>query len=117
VQSPGCWAGTSGAIDHGETAEQAALRELSEELSGIKTAVLGSGTVTACEACGWTFTGFLGRVELDQGRLPVVRIRDHGETTEIRWVPVDGVGELPNLHPGLAATWESLRAELEEVAS
>jgi|GEM_PF-213512 len=118
VQSPGTWSGFGGAIEPGEQSGQAAGRELAEELRGCGTAELGPGIVTACPlGCGWTYTTHLARVGPgEHGLLPTVRIAD-GETSEIRWVPVADVAGLGNLHPGLAATWESLRAELEEVPS
>jgi len=116
VQSPGTLSGFGGAIEPGETASQAATRELAEELAGLSVS-LGPGTVTACPlGCGWTYTTHLARVELDRGGiLPMVRIADIGETDRIRWVPVASVAKLRNLHPGLAATWEPLRSELERI--
>ena len=118
MQSPGTWSGFGGAIEPGEQSDQAASRELAEELRGL-TVELGPGTVTACPlGCGWTYTTHLARVELDQGGvLPVVRIADIGETSRIRWVPVAGVAELRDLHPGLAGSWPTLRAELVAATS
>jgi 8-oxo-dGTP pyrophosphatase MutT (NUDIX family) len=102
------------AIDDGETAWQAAVRETAEEIRGIN---VGGGTVTAeleaaCpRGCGWTYTTFAVRVEPAGEDLPRVRVA-HGhaawETAGLAWVPADRVAEHDDLHPGLRAAWRTL---------
>lgn len=114
VQEPGTWAGFGGAIEEGESAWKAANREMSEELRGL-TSYRPSGTKYkfTCPHCGWTYTSYLVRVALDpEGKLPQVRVRDYGETTELRWVPLSKVGKYEQ-HSGASESWPVFKAAVE----
>jgi len=53
---------------------------------------------------GWSYTTVLASTP--------VRLSVHAldwESTDVRWVELDGVERLP-LHPGFGATWPALRA-------
>ncbi len=100
----GTWGLPGGARDSHETAEQAAFREAEEE-AGLPSERLTVRTtvVTATAAGGhWTYTTVIADAA---ERLDTVPNR---ESSELRWVAVDDVAELP-LHPGFAASWERLR--------
>ena len=120
VAAGGTWSTFGGAIDVGETPWEAAVRETSEEISGIDVA---AGTLTAelevpCpHGCGWSYRTFAVHVAPGRGRLPRVRVAAGGhawETEGVRWVPVDRVGGRSDLHPGLQAAWPALSAALSE---
>jgi 8-oxo-dGTP diphosphatase len=99
----GTWGLLGGARNRGETAEQAAQREAAEE-AGLAG---DSYDVTGCyvdDHGGWSYTTVVG-----QAREAVLPTGLTGETLEVRWVRADDLQELP-LHPGFAATWETVRA-------
>lgn len=100
----GTWALPGGARDSHETVEQAALREAQEEAGLPAARITIRAAVVTATASGteWTYTTVVAHApEL----LVVVPNR---ESTELRWVDEDEVAGLP-LHPGFAASWESLR--------
>jgi 8-oxo-dGTP pyrophosphatase MutT (NUDIX family) len=120
VQQGGTWSTIGGAIDHGETPLDAAMRELGEEICGLDSS---RGTVTfeliaPCLAgCGWSYSTYVVRVPLAaragrHGRLPRVRVAtdayNQWETDKAAWFGVHRVAGL-RLHPGLAAAWPALR--------
>jgi len=78
VQRGGTWSTFGGAIDVGETAWRAAVRETCEEIRGITPdqADIAGGYVWECpQGCGWTYTTFVVRVPLHSGgSLPRVRV-------------------------------------------
>jgi 8-oxo-dGTP diphosphatase len=113
-----CYSTVGGAIDPGESALQAALREAHEEISGLKDiSVTDSPYVAACESCTWSYTTFPARVAGDGGRLPRIGVRQgqhQWETLSCRWYPADA---LPGgLHPGLASAWPELRRRIDASA-
>lgn len=117
VQTGDCWGTPGGALDETETALAAAFRESHEEVEGLPPdgRVVAERVAPCPHECGWSYTTYA--VEFDLAELPKVRVRqgpDAWETDSVRWVPVADVAGL-DLHPGLAAAWESLRAELESV--
>jgi 8-oxo-dGTP diphosphatase len=103
----GTWGLPGGARDSHETPEQAAVREAHEE-AGLPADVLTvRTTVVTAEISGatgasWTYTTVIADAA---ERLETVPNR---ESSELRWVAVDEVAELP-LHPGFAASWQRLR--------
>jgi len=121
VQHGGTWSCSGGAADAGETPWQAAVREASEEISGIDVDLAGivGQHVWECPAqCGWSYTTFLVAVSLRAGRLPRVRVAAGAhawETDELAWVPASRV-HVRDLHPAFASAWPALRERVEAVA-
>ena len=103
----GTWGLPGGARDSHETAEQAAVREAHEEAGLASDRLSVRATVITAEVVGargsrWTYT----TVVADAGEL--LHTVPNRESSELRWVAEDEVGELP-LHPGFAASWQRLR--------
>ncbi|MCW2599398.1 MAG: hypothetical protein JWM02_1227 [Frankiales bacterium] len=96
------WGVPGGARGSQETAVETALREAVEE-TGLDTATVDVVGELVDDHGGWTYTTVLGRAAAE---LPVHALDQ--ESTDVRWVPVDGVLSLP-LHPGFAGTWPELR--------
>ena len=97
------WGIPGGARTSRESAVEAALREAAEE-----TGLNASGATVRAELLddhgGWSYTTVLASTP--------VRLSVHAldrESTDVRWVELDGVERLP-LHPGFATTWPALRA-------
>ncbi|GAA5112083.1 NUDIX domain-containing protein [Pseudonocardia adelaidensis] len=99
----GTWGLLGGARNRAETAEQAARREAAEEAGLRADAYEVTGTYVDDHG-GWSYTTVVG-----QARTAVLPTALTAETLEVRWVCADRLGELP-LHPGFAATWETVRA-------
>jgi len=99
----GTWGLLGGARNRAETAEQAARREATEEAGLSADAYEITGTYVDDHG-GWSYTTVVG-----QARSLVVPTALTAETLEVRWVRAAAVNELP-LHPGFAATWETVRA-------
>src|SRR3954447_25473650 len=98
----GAWGLPGGSRDLGETPEQTALRETSEETPLAVNAVLVLPPPLVDDHGGWSYTTVLAETP----DLP--RIGPRGaEGISLRWVPRTQVTDLP-LHPGLAATWPRL---------
>ncbi|MCW2587472.1 MAG: hypothetical protein JWN55_2988 [Frankiales bacterium] len=99
------WGVPGGARGSTESPVQAALREASEEtgLDAATVTVLGE---LVDDHGGWSYTTVLARAQTE---LPVHAL--DRESTDVRWVPVEGVTGLP-LHPGFAVTWPQLRTRL-----
>ena len=103
----GTWGLPGGARDSHETAEQAAVREAHEEaglpadLLTVRTTVV-TAEISAATGAYWTYTTVIA----DAAEL--LETVPNRESSELRWVAVDDVAELP-LHPGFAASWERLR--------
>jgi 8-oxo-dGTP diphosphatase len=99
----GTWGLLGGARNRAESAEQAAQREAAEEagLAGDSYEVIGA---FIDDHGGWSYTTVVARA-----RTALLPTGLTGETLEVRWVQADELGELP-LHPGFAATWETVRA-------
>ena len=101
------WGLPGGARDSHETAEQAAVREAHEEAGLLADLLTVRTTVVTAEISGatgahWTYTTVIA----DAAEL--LETVPNRESSELRWVAVDDVAELP-LHPGFAASWERLR--------
>lgn len=99
------WGVPGGARHAGETPEQSALRETSEE-TGLVTSAVRTLEVHVDDHGGWSYTTVLATAS----RLLEVHDLD-AESTAVRWVPVEDVDQLP-LHPGFAESWPLLRDKL-----
>jgi 8-oxo-dGTP pyrophosphatase MutT (NUDIX family) len=102
----GTWSCAGGAIDEGESAYDAALREASEEVGDIPAHHRVLGEYVFAPADDWTYTTLV--VEVDHHFGASVNF----ETDAVVWVPPDLVEERP-LHPGFAAAWPHLRAIID----
>ncbi len=102
----GTWSIPGGAMERGESAETAALREAEEELGIDPRRVRLSGSYVA--TCGgWTYETLLGRADR------TLRVRDLAESDGHRWVPADDVDLLP-LHNGFRAAWDDPGTQLRD---
>jgi 8-oxo-dGTP diphosphatase len=97
----GTWGVPGGARASWETPEQAALREVSEEVE-VSLDVLAVDRVHHDDHGGWSYWTVIASTSHPLTATP----RGH-EGAEMRWVPASEVGDLP-LHPGFAATWPSI---------
>jgi 8-oxo-dGTP pyrophosphatase MutT (NUDIX family) len=95
------WGIPGGAKGSSESAEEAALRELSEE---VEMALEGTDIIRVHhdDHGGWSYWTVIATVSL-----PIVANARSRETAEVRWVRCDAVSQL-ELHPGFAATWPLL---------
>jgi 8-oxo-dGTP diphosphatase len=117
VQRGSTWSTFGGAIDVGESAWRAAVRETCEEIQGITPdpASIAGECVWECpQGRGWTYTTFAVRVPLHPGgslpRVRVARGRAAWETAGLAWVPVSQVqADGRDLHPSFADAWPTLR--------
>jgi 8-oxo-dGTP diphosphatase len=100
----GTWGLPGGARDSHETPEQAAVREAHEEAGLPADQLTVRTTVVTATAAGsqWTYTTVIADATEQLETVP------NRESSELRWVAVEEVAELP-LHPGFAASWERLR--------
>lgn len=94
----GTWGIPGGALDEGETARAAALREAAEETS-LDIATVEHVDEFVDDHGGWSYTTVVVRVPA----APPVAVRG-AESTELRWVRIDRLDEL-DLHPGFAFSW------------
>jgi ADP-ribose pyrophosphatase YjhB (NUDIX family) len=97
----GTWGVPGGARASWETPEQAALREVGEEVA-VSLDVVTIECVHHDDHGGWSYWTVIAAAREAVAAKP----RGH-ETAEMRWVPQDSVGDL-ELHPGFAATWPDL---------
>jgi 8-oxo-dGTP diphosphatase len=98
----GTWSLVGGALDSHEDVVAAALREAHEE-AGVEPDDVRVVRLLPGAALGpWSYTYVLAWAGADVTAEPRTT-----ESIEIRWFPLDAVGELP-LHEGLAADWERL---------
>jgi 8-oxo-dGTP pyrophosphatase MutT (NUDIX family) len=104
----GTWGLPGGARHRGETATAAALREASEE-GGLDPADVRVHGRYDDGHGGWSYVTVLGTAAVGTSARPT-----GGESIDVAWVPVAGVGELP-LHPGFGMSWPRLRSELAPV--
>lgn len=100
----GTWGLPGGARDSHESPEEAAVREAHEEAGLPADLLTVRTTVVTATAAGskWTYTTVIADAAEQLETVP------NRESSELRWVAVDEVAELP-LHPGFAASWERLR--------
>lgn len=104
VLNPGVWALPGGALERGESPEQAAVREAEEEagLDGSRLTILGRRPGLTHPR--WSYTYVLAEAPDEQ--LPA---HSSWEASEHRWYDVDSP---PRLHPVLADDWPRLVASL-----
>jgi 8-oxo-dGTP diphosphatase len=102
----GTWGLPGGARHEGESAVVGALREASEE-AAVPTDALRPRFSSTLDLDIWSYV----TVVADAITRFDPRIADP-ESLELRWVPLAEVDTLP-LHPGFAASWPGLRADLE----
>ena len=102
----GTWGLPGGARHRDETVVQAALRETIEEtgLPGDRLGVRTQLVTARAPGIDWTYSTVIGDAPYP------LRATSTGEGSH-RWVRIDAVAELP-LHPGLAESWEGLRAQM-----
>ncbi|MFD2418805.1 NUDIX hydrolase [Amycolatopsis pigmentata] len=99
------WALPGGAIHDGESPRAAAIREAGEEAAVPPDAVRVTAA-TAVDHGGWRYTTILATAR------ETVRERVmNAESTELRWVSPEEVGNFP-LHQDFAAAWPALHAQL-----
>ena len=102
----GTWSCAGGAIDAGESAFEAALREASEEVGEIPPHGAVLGEYVFAPASDWSYTTVVLQVdEVFGGSM-------NFETDAVAWVPLDIVDTL-SLHAGFATAWPHLRAIVE----
>jgi 8-oxo-dGTP pyrophosphatase MutT (NUDIX family) len=107
----GTWSTPGGALHHGESVDQGALREVREELGLLPhDVVLGLRSVD--DHGGWAYTTVLARTvrPIEPGDL-----RLDGESDGVAWLPLADLGRV-DLHPGLAGSLPRLRPLLEDSA-
>jgi ADP-ribose pyrophosphatase YjhB (NUDIX family) len=97
----GTWGVPGGARASWETPEQAALREVGEEVR-VSLEVVAIERIHHDDHGGWSYWTVLAAVDERLSARP----RGH-ETAEVRWVPTSEVAGL-SLHPGFAASWPSI---------
>lgn len=97
----GTWGVPGGARASWETPEQAALREVGEEVS-VTLGILTIERVHHDDHGGWAYWTVLATAAQPVAATP----RGH-ETAEMRWVATADVDDLP-LHPGFALTWPAI---------
>ncbi|WP_035758378.1 NUDIX domain-containing protein [Granulicoccus phenolivorans] len=101
----GTWAAPGGAIELGETPEQAALREAGEEVAGFPE--IGPLTLAhVTDHGGWSYSTFLAEAS---ERTPVAPA--DWESLDIAWVDLERVPQL-RLHPGFGKSWSQLVDQL-----
>jgi 8-oxo-dGTP pyrophosphatase MutT (NUDIX family) len=101
----GTWGVPGGALDSGETPEEAALREFGEEVAGELGRVAYSG-VHRQEHGVWRYDTVLGRLAERRLFTP-----GSNESSAIQWVAFDRVERL-RLLPAFRRVWPELRAAL-----
>jgi 8-oxo-dGTP diphosphatase len=97
------WGVPGGARASWESPEQAALREVGEEVTVHLDGVEIDG-IHCDDHGGWAYWTVIADTHEPIAARPRSR-----ETAEIRWVPSTAVEAMP-LHPGFAAAWPTLRA-------
>jgi 8-oxo-dGTP pyrophosphatase MutT (NUDIX family) len=108
----GTWGTPGGALHHGETAADGALREVREEL-GLSADDVVLGVRSVDDHGGWSYTTVLARPArpIEPGDL-----RLDGESAGVAWWPLAGLDDV-DLHPGLAASLARLRPLLADARS
>ncbi|MET0458152.1 MAG: NUDIX hydrolase [Ilumatobacteraceae bacterium] len=98
----GTWSCPGGALDHGETAYEGALREASEEVGFAPPSAVLLGEYVFAPAVDWSYTTVVVLVDEPFGE-PL-----NFETEAIEWLPVEEV-DRRSLHPGFASAWPHVR--------
>ena len=102
----GTWGLPGGAREFDETAVDGALREAGEE-AAVPADALRLRSQSVLDLGFWSYTTVVAAVTR-----PFEPVISDAESLELRWVPRRDLDELP-LHPGLAASWPGLRAQLD----
>ena len=107
----GTWSCAGGAIDEGESAFQAALREASEEVGKIPPHGAVLGEFVFAPSTDWSYTTVVLQVdEMFGGSM-------NFETDAVAWVPLATVDSWSlkegSLHAGFATAWPHLRTIIE----
>jgi 8-oxo-dGTP pyrophosphatase MutT (NUDIX family) len=102
----GTWSCAGGALDLGETPEEGALREATEEVGPPPPGARLIGEHVFRPADDWSYTTVVIEVDRPFGGSM------NFETDAVDWVPLDEVEHRP-LHPGFAAAWPHVRAIVE----
>jgi len=102
----GTWGLPGGARASDEGAVAGALRESAEE-AAVPPGSLEVAFTSVLDLGFWSYTTVVARVTT-----PFEPVISDAESTELAWVPLDEVEDLP-LHPGLAASWRGLRDQLD----
>lgn len=98
----GTWAMPGGAIDQGETPEEAALREFSEEVGDLIGEYRVADTYVDDHG-GWSYTTVV--IDVPERFTPPVNL--HWETAAVAWVSAEELTELP--------LFDAFRATLERI--
>ena len=104
------WGIPGGARDSHETAIEAAIRELQEELSVMHDVVEIVHDVLLTDHGSWSYHTVIGLLSSVHELVP------NEESVEARWIAIEEIHEL-QLHPGLAEVWPDLKAKVREVIS
>ncbi|MCU1360419.1 MAG: mutX [Ilumatobacteraceae bacterium] len=102
----GTWSCAGGALDHGETPLDGALREAAEEVGAPNGPIEAIGQYVFAPATDWTYTTVVVQVEAPFGSSL------NFETDAVAWVAADQVEQRP-LHAGFAAAWPHLRTIID----
>lgn len=105
-----CWSVPGGAIEPGETALHAALREAREEVLGFPDELYIDPEPHINDHGGWAYRTFVA----ESATRPEVSPTDW-ESKDIAWVRADQVEDL-RLHPGFLASWPLLRHAVRQPA-
>ncbi len=103
----GTWSCAGGALDHGESPLEGALREAVEEVGPPPGPLRLLGEYVFEPADDWSYTTVV--VALDQP----FGFSQNFETDAVDWVALDHVDRRA-LHPGFASAWPHLRAIVEQ---
>lgn len=104
------WSTIGGAVDATEAPEDAARRELTEEVTGITPGQRIAEIEAPCSrGCGWAYRTYI--VAAEYGDVSPAKGASSWETAGVAWVPASKV-EASKLHPGFAASWPTLRTRI-----
>ena len=106
IHHGGTWSIPGGARDSHESPVQASMREAREEI-GLLTGNVEIVGEFVDDHGGWSYTTVFGH-PIGEPEL----LHNH-ESTEMAWVPIDAVPELP-LHPGFRISWPLVEALVHE---
>ncbi len=102
------WGIPGGARDSHESAVQAAIRELEEELKITHDLVDVIHDVLLTDHGTWSYHTVIGLL----GSTAALEVNE--ESVEARWISIEEIHGF-DLHPGLAEVWPELKRQLREV--